>query len=159
MAAETVHDLEHRFVVGGKVYIVQVCSPIPGSAAPESTGAFEVQIVTMAADDRATVKTTPQPKRRANMLTRVARTSTCRMVFKPGTGTSRLRSGTGDLEPRRDLERVGRDRLAVLDGHGKVLYSQKSGEFEAMRRMDESSVSDFLNQWKPGAAVKPMIYK
>ena len=53
MAAETVHDLEHRFVVGGKVYIVQVCSPIPGSAAPESTGAFEVQIVTMAADDRA----------------------------------------------------------------------------------------------------------
>jgi thiol:disulfide interchange protein len=49
--------------------------------------------------------------------------------------------------------------LAVLDSRGKVLYSQKSGEFEAMRRMDESSVTDFLNQWKPGATPKPMIYK
>ena len=39
--------------------------------------------------------------------------------------------------------------LAVLDAHGRVLYSQKNGEFEAMRRMDESSVTDFLNKWKP----------
>ena len=39
--------------------------------------------------------------------------------------------------------------LAVLDARGKVLYSQKNGEFEAMRRMDESSVTEFLNKWKP----------
>jgi thioredoxin 1 len=39
--------------------------------------------------------------------------------------------------------------LAVVDAQGKVLYSQRNGEFEAMRRMDESSVTDFLNQWKP----------
>lgn len=39
--------------------------------------------------------------------------------------------------------------LAVLDAKGRVLYSQKNGEFEAMRRMDESSVTDFLNKWKP----------
>jgi thioredoxin 1 len=39
--------------------------------------------------------------------------------------------------------------LAVLDEHGHLLYSQKSGEFEAMRRMDPASVTDFLNQWKP----------
>ena len=39
--------------------------------------------------------------------------------------------------------------LAVLDPNGRVLYSQKNGEFEAMRRMDESSVSEFLNKWKP----------
>jgi thiol:disulfide interchange protein len=39
--------------------------------------------------------------------------------------------------------------LAVLDSHGKVLYSQKGGEFEAMRRMDSSSVTEFLMRWKP----------
>ena len=39
--------------------------------------------------------------------------------------------------------------LAVLDAHGRLLYSQKSGEFEAMRRMDPASVTEFLNQWKP----------
>lgn len=39
--------------------------------------------------------------------------------------------------------------LAVLNDHGKVLFSQKSGEFEAMRRMEASSVTNFLMQWKP----------
>ncbi|WP_446745488.1 thioredoxin family protein [Silvibacterium acidisoli] len=38
--------------------------------------------------------------------------------------------------------------LAVLDRQGKLLYSQKAGEFEAMRRMDPASVTNFLNQWK-----------
>ncbi len=39
--------------------------------------------------------------------------------------------------------------LAVLSDRGKVLYSQRNGEFEAMRRMDEASVTEFLNKWKP----------
>jgi thioredoxin 1 len=39
--------------------------------------------------------------------------------------------------------------LAVLNDHGKLLYSQKSGEFEAMRRMEANSVTNFLVQWKP----------
>jgi thiol:disulfide interchange protein len=39
--------------------------------------------------------------------------------------------------------------LAVLDQNGRLLYSQKNGEFEAMRRMDPASVTEFLNQWKP----------
>jgi len=39
--------------------------------------------------------------------------------------------------------------LAVLDEHGRLLYSQKNGEFEAMRKMDQASVTEFLNQWKP----------
>jgi thioredoxin 1 len=39
--------------------------------------------------------------------------------------------------------------LAVLSERGKLLYSQKSGEFEAMRRMESSSVTQFLVQWKP----------
>jgi thioredoxin 1 len=39
--------------------------------------------------------------------------------------------------------------LAVLSEKGKLLYSQKSGEFEAMRRMEAGSVTSFLVQWKP----------
>jgi thiol:disulfide interchange protein len=39
--------------------------------------------------------------------------------------------------------------LAVLDSRGKLLYSQRTGEFEAMRRMDTGSVTSFLLQWKP----------
>ena len=39
--------------------------------------------------------------------------------------------------------------LAVLDENGKLLYSQKSGEFEAMRSMESSAVTKFLVQWKP----------
>jgi thioredoxin 1 len=42
--------------------------------------------------------------------------------------------------------------LAVLDEHGKLLYSQKTGEFEAMRRMEIGSVTSFLLQWKPARA-------
>ena len=42
--------------------------------------------------------------------------------------------------------------LAVLSDHGKLLYSQKNGEFEAMRRMDSSSVTEFLVQWRPARA-------
>jgi thiol:disulfide interchange protein len=42
--------------------------------------------------------------------------------------------------------------LAVLTEKGKLLYSQKSGQFEAMRRIDASEVTKFLVQWKP---VKP----
>jgi thioredoxin 1 len=39
--------------------------------------------------------------------------------------------------------------LAVLSDKGKLLYSQRSGEFEAMRRMESSAVTTFLVQWKP----------
>ena len=42
--------------------------------------------------------------------------------------------------------------LAVLDEHGKLLYSQRNGEFEAMRRMEIGSVTSFLLQWKPAHA-------
>ena len=39
--------------------------------------------------------------------------------------------------------------LAVLSETGKLLYSQKNGEFEAMRRMESSAVTSFLVQWRP----------
>ena len=38
--------------------------------------------------------------------------------------------------------------LAVLEGDGRVVYAQKAGEFENMRKMDPQSVNDFLTQWK-----------
>lgn len=40
--------------------------------------------------------------------------------------------------------------LAVLDTNGQLIYSQKAGEFEAMRRMESSAVTQFLLRWKPG---------
>jgi thiol:disulfide interchange protein len=42
--------------------------------------------------------------------------------------------------------------LAVLSETGKLLYSQKGGEFESMRHLESSAVTSFLVQWKP---VKP----
>ncbi len=39
--------------------------------------------------------------------------------------------------------------LAVLSENGTLLYSQRSGEFEAMRRMQSSAVTAFLEQWRP----------
>jgi thioredoxin 1 len=39
--------------------------------------------------------------------------------------------------------------LAVLSDHGALLYSQKNGEFEAMRHMESSALTQFLVQWRP----------
>jgi thioredoxin 1 len=48
--------------------------------------------------------------------------------------------------------------LAVLSDHGKLLYSQKQGEFEAMRRMESSSVTAFLVQWRaPKAGCSAVV--
>jgi hypothetical protein len=37
----------------------------------------------------------------------------------------------------------------VLSDRGKLLFSQKNGEFEAMRRMESASLTEFLVQWRP----------
>src|SRR5271154_428048 len=42
--------------------------------------------------------------------------------------------------------------VAVLSEQGKLLYSQKTGEFEAMRHMQSGSVTDFLMRWKQPAS-------
>jgi thioredoxin-related protein len=39
--------------------------------------------------------------------------------------------------------------LAVLDPAGKVLFSDKGGEFESARSMSRADVVSFLNKWKP----------
>jgi thiol:disulfide interchange protein len=40
--------------------------------------------------------------------------------------------------------------LAVLDANGKLVYSQKNGEFENARAMSQDDFVAFLNKWKPG---------
>ena len=48
--------------------------------------------------------------------------------------------------------------LAVLSEDGKLLYSQRSGEFEAMGRMQSSAVTRFLVQWrKPKSGCSVMV--
>ena len=42
--------------------------------------------------------------------------------------------------------------LAVLSENGKLLFSQKTGQFESMRRMEPSAVTEFLVRWKPAKA-------
>lgn len=39
--------------------------------------------------------------------------------------------------------------IAVLDNNGKLLYSQKNGEFEKARSLGPEDLLKFLNQWKP----------
>jgi len=39
--------------------------------------------------------------------------------------------------------------LAVLDASGKLLVSQKNGEFENVRAMSPDVIREFLNKWKP----------
>ena len=42
--------------------------------------------------------------------------------------------------------------VAVLNSDGRLLYSQRNGEFESMRRMQSAAVTDFLHTWLPSAA-------
>jgi thiol:disulfide interchange protein len=41
--------------------------------------------------------------------------------------------------------------LAVLDATGKLVYSQKNGEFENARAMSAEDFRTFLEKWRPGA--------
>jgi thiol:disulfide interchange protein len=41
--------------------------------------------------------------------------------------------------------------LAVLDSDGRLIYSQKNGEFENARALTPEDFRAFLEKWKPGA--------
>jgi thioredoxin 1 len=43
---------------------------------------------------------------------------------------------------------TGVPAMAVVDGHGRVIYAQTK-EFSDMRHLDPQSLTDFLNKWKP----------
>lgn len=57
-----------------------------------------------------------------------------------------------DIAQRYDipLDR-GVPAIAVLDSDGKLLFSQKRGEFEAARSMAPEDILDFLHKWQPQA--------
>ncbi len=58
-----------------------------------------------------------------------------------------------DLADRYQIPlKKGVPALAVLDSDGKLLYSQRTGEFEAMRGMQSGAVTEFLTRWRPSAA-------
>lgn len=58
------------------------------------------------------------------------------------------RYGIPTMVARGDVRVTAVPALAVLDEHGKLLFTQKSGEFEAMRHMQTGSVTEFLERWK-----------
>lgn len=38
--------------------------------------------------------------------------------------------------------------LSVIDGNGKIIHAQQTGEFNDMRHLESASLSEFLNRWK-----------
>ncbi len=45
--------------------------------------------------------------------------------------------------------------LAVLEGgSGRVVYAQRNGEFESMRKLDSGVVTAFLERWKPSRRTR-----
>ena len=62
----------------------------------------------------------------------------------------------GEFDKNKDLAEQyqiplekGIPALAVLDEAGKLLFSQKQGEFESARALSVEDVLDFLNRWRP----------
>ena len=54
-----------------------------------------------------------------------------------------------DIAEKYDIPlKKGVPALAVLDSHGKLLFSQENKEFENMRNMKSEDVTAFLNKWK-----------
>jgi thioredoxin 1 len=63
-----------------------------------------------------------------------------------------------DIARRYDIPlKRGVPAVAVLSETGKLLYSQKQGEFEKMQRVELSSVTAFLVQWRPAKAGCPVM--
>jgi Thioredoxin-like len=57
-----------------------------------------------------------------------------------------------DLMNRYDVPmKRGIPAIAVLDSSGKLLYSQKNGEFERARALGPEDLLEFLQKWKPQA--------
>jgi thioredoxin 1 len=55
----------------------------------------------------------------------------------------------GDIAEKYEVPlKKGVPALAVLDSHGKLLFSQKKGEFESMRKLGVSDLTTFLEHWK-----------
>jgi len=44
--------------------------------------------------------------------------------------------------------------LAILNSRGHVIYAQRNGEFESMRKLDSAAVAAFLEKWKPSGHTR-----
>lgn len=56
----------------------------------------------------------------------------------------------GDLAKQFDVPlNKGVPALAIIDGDGKLVVSQRNGEFEDARSMTPEALLEFLNKWKP----------
>ncbi len=57
-----------------------------------------------------------------------------------------------DLAKKYDIPlNRGIPAIAVLDSAGKLLFSQKQGEFEDARSLPAANILAFLNKWKPAS--------
>jgi thiol:disulfide interchange protein len=55
-----------------------------------------------------------------------------------------------DLAAQYDVPlRQGIPALAVLDEHGKLLYSQEKGQFQDARHLNAETIKAFFEKWKP----------
>jgi thioredoxin 1 len=55
-----------------------------------------------------------------------------------------------DIAERYGIQlKKGVPAVAVLSSQGKLIYSQTQGEFQDMRHMDSSALTEFLQRWKP----------
>jgi thioredoxin 1 len=63
-------------------------------------------------------------------------------------GDDGKKNGNVAAEYQVPLEK-GIPALAVLDPDGKLLYSQKNGEWESARSLDPDDLIALLNMWKP----------
>lgn len=54
-----------------------------------------------------------------------------------------------DIAKKYETSIEGIPVVAVLDGRGKLLYSQKAHEFSTARSLDPQVIVDFLRTWKP----------
>ena len=66
-----------------------------------------------------------------------------------GEGDGRYAKNTDVAEKYEVPLKKGIPALAVLSSNGKLLYSQRNGEFNSARSLDPQKIIDFLNQWKP----------
>jgi hypothetical protein len=69
-------------------------------------------------------------------------------VIHVDIGDDGKKNGNVAVEYQIPLDK-GIPALAVLDSDGKLLYSQKNGEWESARSLDPDDLIALLNRWKP----------
>jgi thioredoxin-related protein len=66
-----------------------------------------------------------------------------------GEGEGRYAKNVEVAEQYQIPLKKGIPAIAVLSERGRLLSSQKDGQFSSARRLDPQQIVEFLNQWKP----------